>query len=134
MEQHCPLDTLLVCGVPVLQWRGATSSFVLHRCQQILQALAHNGYREIVLDLQQAVAGAPREWQRLLNALEKMLPAHTRAEVVLPAGNVPVHHLKRMRVAPSVALALSHITRMPAASLQAALTTHVRWQEIRDEE
>ncbi|GIV17148.1 MAG: hypothetical protein KatS3mg022_2583 [Armatimonadota bacterium] len=134
MEQRTPFDTLLVCGVPVLRWQGTTSHIALRSCQQILQALTRNGYREIVLDLQQAIADAPHEWQRLLSALEKMLPAHTHAEIVLPAGSLPARQLKRMRIAPSVALALSRITRLPAASLQAALTTHVRWQEIRDEE
>lgn len=134
MEQRALFDTLLVCGVPVLRWHGVMSHIALRSCQQILQALTRNGYREIVLDLQQAIADAPREWQRLLNALEKVLPAHIHAEVVLPAGSSPVRQPKRIRIAPSVALALSHITRLPAASLQAALTTHVRWQEIRDEE
>lgn len=134
MEQHHPLDTLLVCGVPVLRWQGAMNRMAIRSCQQILQTLAQNGYREIVLDLQQTITSAPREWQRLLSTLERMLPAHTHAEVVLPAGSLPACQTKRLRIAPSVALALSHITRMPVASLQAALTTHIRWQEIRDEE
>jgi hypothetical protein len=134
MEQHHPFDTLLVCGIPVLQWHGTTSHVLLRSCQQVLQTLVRNGYREIVLDLQQATANAPREWQRLLDALERTLPTHTRAEVVLPAGSFPVRHLRRIRIAPSLALALSRITRLPVASLQAALTTHVRWQDIGNEE
>ncbi|MCS6830548.1 MAG: hypothetical protein NZ749_07880 [bacterium] len=134
MERHSPFDTLLVCGVLVVQWRGAVNRMALQHCQQILQALARTGYREVVLDLRQAIVEAPREWQRLLGDMEKVLPLRVRVELVLPADSPPVRHSGRIRVAPSMALALSHITRLPVASLQATMTTHVRWQEVRDEE
>lgn len=129
MPQSTALDTQIICGVPVLHWHGALDDVQLGKCQRILQSLTHSGYRELVLDLQQATVAAPRELWRLLRMLERMLPAHTHAEVVLPAGSPPVRHPKRLRIAQSVALALSHITRLPAASLQATLAVHVRWQE-----
>ncbi|MCL6475861.1 MAG: hypothetical protein K6U75_12510 [Firmicutes bacterium] len=129
MPQSTALDTQIICGVPVLQWRGVLDDARLGCCERILQSLTHSGYRELVLDLRQASIGAPRELWRLLRTLEKMLPAHAHAEVVLPAGSPPVRQPKRIRIAQSVALALSHITRIPAASLQASLTVHVRWQE-----
>jgi hypothetical protein len=129
MLQSTTVDTQIICGVPVLQWRGAFDDARLAHCERILQSLAQSGYRELVLDLQQATITAPRQLWRLLQTLEKMLPAHTHAEVVLPAGSPPVRLPKRLRIAPSVALALSHITRIPAASLQASLTVHVCWQE-----
>jgi hypothetical protein len=129
MSQNTALDTQIICGVPVLQWRGVLDDVRLGYCERILQSLTHSGYRELVLDLQQASISAPRELWRLLRMLEKMLPAHAHAEVVLPAGSPPVRQPKRIRIAQSVALALSHITRIPAASLQASLAVHVRWQE-----
>jgi hypothetical protein len=134
MSQNTALDTQIICGVPVLQWRGVLDDDRLGYCERILQSLTHSGYRELVLDLQQASIGAPRELWRLFRTLERMLPAHAHAEVVLPAGSPPVRQPKRIRIAQSVAQALSHIARIPAASLQASLTLHVRWQEIRDEE
>lgn len=129
MPQTTALDTQIICGVPVLHWYGALDNAQFEHCQRILQSLTHSGYRELVLDLQQATVAAPRQLGRLLRTLEKILPAHTHAEVVLPAVSLPTGYLKRIRVAPSVALALSHITRLPAASLQAAFVVHVRWQE-----
>ena len=129
MPQGTTLDTQIICGVPVLQWRGVLDDARLGHCERILQSLTHSGYRELVLDLQQASIGAPHELWRLLRTLEKMLPAHAHAEVVLPAGSPPVRQPKRIRIAQSVAQALSHITRIPVASLQASLTVHVRWQE-----
>lgn len=129
MLQSTTFDTQLICGVPVLQWRGVLDDVRLAHCERILQSLTQSGYRELVLDLQQATITAPRQLWSLLQTLEKMLPAHMLAEVVLPAGSAPVRLPKRFRIAPSVALALSHITRIPAASLQASLPVHVRWQE-----
>lgn len=129
MPQSTVVDTQIICGVPVLQWQGVLDNARLGYCERILQSLTHSGYRELVLDLQRATITAPRELWRLLRTLERMLPDHTHAEVVLPAGSPPVRHPKRIRIAPSVALALSHITRIPAASLQASLSVHVRWQE-----
>lgn len=129
MPQSTALDTQIICGVPVLHWHGVLDDVQLAKCQRILQSLTHSGYRELVLDLQQATVAAPRELWRLLRTLERNLPAHMHAEVVLPAGSPPVRHPKRLRIAQSVALALSHITRLPAASLQAAFAVHVRWQE-----
>ncbi len=129
MPQSTALDTQIICGVPVLHWHGALDNAHFEHCQRILQSLTYSGYRELVLDLQQATVAAPRELWRLLRTLERMLPAHTHAEVVLPAGGPPVRHPKRLRIAQSVALALSHITRLPAASLQATLAVHVRWQD-----
>lgn len=128
MQHGLPFDTHVICGVPVLHWHGDFSRATVAQCQQILHALTRNGYREIVIDLVRAL-GAPRELQRLLSTLDKILPAHTHAEIVLPAGSSPARYPKRMHLAQSVALALSHITRLPAASLQAAVPTHVRWQE-----
>lgn len=129
MEHYNPFDTVLMCGVPVLQWQSEPGRTAIAHCGQILQLLTRNGYREIVLDLQKVVFRAPRELQRFLSNLERMLPPHTRAEVVLPAGSQLVRLPKRMRVAPSVTIALSHITRLPAVSLQTVPITHVRWQE-----
>ena len=129
MEQSSPFDTLLICGVPVLQWRaGAQNSAIVH-CRQIVQSLARNGYREMVFDLHHIAVSAPRDVQRLLNTLERLLPAHTHVEIVLPAGSPVAWHPRRLRIAPSVALALSHITRLPVASLQGFLATHVCWRE-----
>lgn len=129
MPQSTTVDTQIICGVPVVQWRGVFGDASLGYCERILQSLTHSGYRELVLDLQQASIGAPRELWRLFRTLERMLPAHAHAEVVLPAVSPHVRQPRRIRIAPSVALALSHIARIPAASLQASLTVHVRWQE-----
>lgn len=129
MEQHGSLDTVLVCGVPVLRWQSDLGNSAVACCRQILQLLARNGYREIVFDLQKATFSAPRELQRFLTALDKILPAHTHTQVVLPAGNLSIRNPKRMRLAPSVAIALSYITRLPVVSLQATLANHVHWQE-----
>ncbi|MCS7309630.1 MAG: hypothetical protein NZ741_05370 [Armatimonadetes bacterium] len=134
MEQAARFDTLLVCGVPVLQWRGAATETAIRHCQQILQALACHGYREVVLDLQQVALSAPQGWQRFLRTLEKTLPSYLHADVVLPVESQSERYLKRIRVVPSTALALSHLTRLPLASLQGAQVTHISWQELRDEE
>lgn len=128
--EHAGLpNTILVCGVPVLQWQGVLTPPAIASCQRILQSLARNGYREVVIDLQKVSIGAPRELQRLLSVLDKILPAHTLAEVVLPAGSSLTRQPKRLRLASSVTCALSHITRLPAVSLQAARVTQVRWTE-----
>ncbi len=134
MEQQVGFDTLLVCGVPVLRWRGAASERVLRESPALLRALARHGYREVVLDLQQVVASAPQEWRHLLWALEKTLPPALHAEVVLPAERLVDRSLRRMRVAPSLALALSHLTRLPLASLQPVRSLRISWQQFRDEE
>lgn len=129
MEHHTPFETVLICGVPVLQWQSETGGTAIARCGQVLLLLTHNGYREVVFDLQKMVFRAPRGLQRFLINLERILPPHTHAEVVLPAASQSIRQPKRMRVAPSVTIALSHITRLPAVSLQTVLATHVRWQE-----
>lgn len=130
MEHSVPFDTLLICGVPVVQWRADAEKPAVAYYRQIVQSLARNGYREMVFDFQHISATAARDVQRTLGTLEKVLPAHTHAEVVLPAGTVPARPLRRLRVAPSLALALSHITRLPVASLQALPATRVCWHEL----
>ncbi len=130
MEQASPFETLLICGVPVLQWRFGAEPSALTACRRLLDTLAKHGYRELVFDLQTLGVRSPRELQRLLSGLEKLLPAPTRAEIVLPAGIEPARHPRRMHVAPSLALALSHITRLPVASLQGMMATHVHWHEL----
>lgn len=129
MEQHGSLDTELVCGVPILRWQNDLGNAAVDRCRQILQLMARNGYREVVLDLRKATFRAPRELQKFLRALDAILPAQTHTQIVLPAGISSIRNPKRMRVASSVAIALSYITRLPVASLQATLATHVYWQE-----
>jgi hypothetical protein len=127
MQSAGVLDTHLMCGVPVLEWHGAIDESAIRRCRQVIHSLAHSGYRELVLDLQMASVKAPRQLQRFLNMLDSILPAHLQAEVVLPAGTQPSRAPKRWHWAPSVALALSHLPRLPAASLQSLQVTHVRW-------
>ncbi|MGQ9487476.1 MAG: hypothetical protein ACUVTY_06690 [Armatimonadota bacterium] len=129
MGQHGSLDTVLVCGVPVLRWQSDLGNAAVAHCRQILQLLARNGYREIVFDLRNATFSAPRELQKFLRSLDVILPAQTHTQVVLPVGSPSIRNPKRMRVAPSVAIALSYITRLPVVSLQATLATHVHWQE-----
>lgn len=120
MEHSVPFDTLLICGVPVVQWRADAEKPAVAFYRQIVQSLARNGYREMVFDFQHISETAARDVQRTLGTLEK----------VLPAGTVPARPLRRLRVAPSLALALSHITRLPVASLQALPATRVCWHEL----
>jgi hypothetical protein len=127
MQPTAVLDTLLMCGVPVLQWHGAIDESAVRHCQQVIDSLVRNGYRELVLNLQVARVKTPRQLQRFLNMLDGILPARVQVEVVLPAGSNPSRTPKRWHKAPSVTLALSHLTRLPAASLQSLQITHVSW-------
>jgi membrane-bound ClpP family serine protease len=54
MQPTAVLDTLLMCGVPVLQWHGAIDESAVRQCQQVIDSLVRNGYCELVLNLQVA--------------------------------------------------------------------------------
>lgn len=134
MRQESTLDTLLFCGVPVLQWRGVTGETVLRRSQRVLHTLVQHGYREAVIDLRRAITIGSEGYARLLQEIERELPAGLHVEVVLPAGETPDTSCARLHVATSVAAALSHLARVPIASLQGSSNWRIRCKPITDEE
>lgn len=128
-EDRSEFSVELICGVPVLQWRGSVEKNFVNRCQQVLQALFRSGHHEAVLNLNTANTGQ-QEPRRFLRLLDKAIPGNMRLEIVLPPGSPAASSLRRAHVAQSVALAISRITRLPAASLQGALPTHVHWYNV----